>query len=452
LSYRIAELCVTGRDALTKIQVKDRILEEGKNLERREIKTTKLKKLTKSFLFVFFAAWFVSNSALGGVIRQERMTKEEGLLSQADKHYQKGEYNKATSIYLKVASSARRTSDLSRAYFGLSLSFFYRKDYANAEKWIRKVLELSPRKEISVLFYPRSFVQLFYQIKERVRRGNIGEDEEKKQVEMEEQLEGPIQYKIYEKAAKPEVNVLKDDTGGWKEGKWEIDIHYSFWTIDPILSAFEDSMNKELEEELSEEITKQIEENHLALVKADYEQNLVHDSGGSNFGLEFRFYPKGKEGSFSLGLSFERTKIRYSFVGIAKQKFTDGSYGDVDAEGLFESSLFSTNLSFRWDMKPAWRVSPYFVFGFGLAPLKGEFSYSYTGRYYWVGPTESIEDSDTKTIKEIEEDIENNIPNIFPIIQMNFGVRGEIVPSLHLKAEAGIWDGFIFRFGLAYRF
>jgi len=414
----------------------------------------KLKRGLKLFFLFFFLSWFSTNITYGLAEVQEENTTVEGLLSYAEKLCQDGEYNRAVEIYLRAVDQAQRKIDLSRAYLGLSLSFYYLRDLTNTEKWIRKVLEVDPKKEISILFYPQSFVELFFRIKEEEKE-IIVKVPEKKQAEVKEQSEENLENKI----AKPDISTLPStiDAGvtkleKGKEGNWEIEVHYSLWTIDMIIGLVEGRVNEEAEEELSKEISKQITKNHITLKKDNYEQDLKLDSSGSNYGFGIRFYPKGKKGSFSLGLSFEQTKIKLSFQGQAKQEFKDGSYAEADAGGFFEASLFSTNLSFRWDMKPSWRVTPYFVLGFGLAPLKGNVSYFYSGSYYWAGPQESIEYSELKTLKELEEEIDYNIPSIFFILQMNFGIRGEILPNFYIRAEAGFWDGLLFRGGLAFKF
>lgn len=103
-------------------------------------------------------------------------------------------------------------------------------------------------------------------------------------------------------------------------------------------------------------------------------------------------------------------------------------------------------------MVPHWPVSPYFVLGFGIGVLKGEFGYNYVGTYTWAGPSEQIEDQVIKTLKEAEEEIDVNLPNIFPLFQAGFGLRIQILPALHLKGEASFWNGFILRAGAALRF
>lgn len=103
-------------------------------------------------------------------------------------------------------------------------------------------------------------------------------------------------------------------------------------------------------------------------------------------------------------------------------------------------------------MVPHWPVSPYFILGFGIGALRGEFGYNYTGTYTWAGPSEQIEDQVTKTLKEAEEEIDLNLPNIFPLFHAGFGLRIQLFPALHLKGEASFWNGFILRAGAALRF
>ena len=168
--------------------------------------------------------------------------------------------------------------------------------------------------------------------------------------------------------------------------------------------------------------------------------------------MEFRYFPKGRDGSFSFGFSIERTKIKARVEGSVIQKYTDGTYAEVDSFAYITTNPLTTNLSFRWDTNPKWRVSPFFVMGFGVAALIGEAGYEYSGTYVWSGPSDDIGDSDDRTFKEWQEESDTNIPNIFYLIQLQLGVRARIVPRISVNAEVGIWDGFVFRMGVFYRF
>lgn len=235
-------------------------------------------------------------------------------------------------------------------------------------------------------------------------------------------------------------------------GKLEIEVHYGYWTLDPAKGIFEADLTRELTDEIVDEINIKISESGHNIVRLSHDHNLVFGSSGSVYGLELRFYPGGRYSSFSLGVSIEKTRMKATVEGPVSVQYNDGSYAEMDAMAVVELNPLFTNLSFRWDIKPSWIVTPYFVLGLGVAALNGKVSYDYSGTYYWAGGTESHEDEETRNIKEAEEDTDVNLPNILPLLQINLGVRAEIIPHLHLRAEAGIWNGFIVRGGLAYKF
>ncbi len=235
-------------------------------------------------------------------------------------------------------------------------------------------------------------------------------------------------------------------------GKLEIEIHYGYWTLDPIKGLFEADMTQELSDEIAEEIGIQIIESGYNIVRVGHDHNLSFDSSGSVYGFELRFYPGGRYSSFSLGVSIDKTHMKASVEGPVTVRFNDGTYAEMESVGVIDLNPLFTNLSFRWDIKPEWIVTPYVVLGLGVAALNGEVSYNYDGTYYWAQGTENYQDEDIRDIKEAEEDSDVNLPNILPLLQINLGVRGEVIPHLHLRAEIGIWDGIIFRAGIAYKF
>jgi hypothetical protein len=184
----------------------------------------------------------------------------------------------------------------------------------------------------------------------------------------------------------------------------------------------------------------------------DYSQDLLLKSSGPTYGLEIRYRPGGENGVLSLGFSLERTHMRFSLEGTVRQEFVDGSYGEVEADAFIDLSPLTTNLSLRWDVNPRWLVTPYFVFGLGVAPLTGNIGYSFDGVYKWSGPDETLTSSYDKTFQEAEEEIDFNLPNIFILLQMHVGIRVNIISGLILRIEGGIWDGFAYRAGLGFRF
>ncbi len=235
-------------------------------------------------------------------------------------------------------------------------------------------------------------------------------------------------------------------------GKLEIEMHYGYWTMDIFKGLFEADLVDELSDEIADEITIKISDSGHNINLIRQENTLAFGSSGADYGFELRFYPGGKYSSFSLGLSIEKMHMKATVEGPVTVRYDDGSYAEMDALGIIDLNPLFTNLSFRWDFKPGWVVTPYFVFGFGVAALNGDVSYEYAGTYYYSGGTERYEDSDSRLVKEAEEDTDVNLPNILPLLQINLGVRAEIIPHLHIRAEAGIWNGLILRGGLAYKF
>ena len=235
-------------------------------------------------------------------------------------------------------------------------------------------------------------------------------------------------------------------------GKLEITFHYGTWSLNPIKATFEEELTRSLAHEIRREITNQADAYTQDLVRDDFTHTLVFNATGSHYGIEIRYFPKGRKGPFSLGFSLEKTNMTMTVAGLVNQVFTDGTYGEVDATGTLELKPLSTNLSFRWDMAPKWMVSPYFVFGLGIAPLNGTVSYDFTGTYYWTGGSASLSDTGSKTFKEAEEGSGFNLPNIFIVGHVAFGLRANIASHFVLIAEGGFWDGIVFRGGLGFRF
>ena len=235
-------------------------------------------------------------------------------------------------------------------------------------------------------------------------------------------------------------------------GKLEVEVHYGYWTMDLFKGLFEADLMDELSDEIADEITNQIGDAGHKVRSIGEEHSLVFGSSGSDYGFELRFYPGGRYSSFSLGVSIEKMRMKATVEGPVTVRYDDGSSAEMDAVGIIELNPLFTNLSFRWDIKPTWVVTPYFVLGLGIAALNGDVSYEYEGIYYYAGGTEGHADSDSRDIKEAEEDTDVNLPNILPLLQINIGVRAEVIPHLHIRAEAGIWNGLILRGGLAFKF
>jgi hypothetical protein len=227
------------------------------------------------------------------------------------------------------------------------------------------------------------------------------------------------------------------------QGHWEFGFHYSQWSID------------------------EIKNNNNNLDKISYNHDISFDSGGDNFGFEVRWYPAGQYGSFSVGLSVEKTTMRVSLPSLSasmdlKDSVTQKTASfQGQASGQFLIKPLSFHLSLRWDIKPSWRVHPYIAFGAGIATgaalEEAEFSASWSGDLNVEGEaSQHYEESISKTFKELEQEFEDEgdeffIPEFLPFVQLCIGTRAVISENFHILVETGIWNGFIIRGGISLR-
>jgi tetratricopeptide (TPR) repeat protein len=435
------------------------------------------------FLHAALTLVFLVLFARGPAMAQQAIAPQEyeveKLLGQGDAYVKKGDFKLAMGSYLEASAISKSRMNLSRAYFGLSRCYFELRDRDDAMKYMRKVLEVDPNKEISELFYPKPFVALFNQVRKEVRpKGTVPEHitpplpqkpvQQKQEQKAEEKKKAGEETKAGEEkkeAARPEqaaakpppeklaplekLKIYQEERRG---GHWEIGVHYSGWSFDFIKSIFEDAITEKIGEQIQNEIVKKSGTIQAGLVKLQYAQNLSINSQGDNYGLELRYYSKGRAGTFSLGLAFEKTNIKLLLKGRARQDFTNGGSAEVDTDATLEARPFSTHVNFRLDFGADVRVTPYIVFGAGLAPLDGTFSCTYNGTYKSGDIQEIIKDEKIQTFEELSEDIDFKIPDTLIIVQLIFGVKAELYKGLYLAGEVGVWDGVILRGGLAYRF
>jgi hypothetical protein len=406
-------------------------------------------------------------------------TKEadvEKLLVQGDGYYVKGEYKLAVGCYLEASALAHSKMNLSKAYFGLSTCYFYLRDNASTIKYLKRVLEVDPKKEISPLFYPANYIQLFRQVQQEAVAGRPGtevvapplpvpsktEAETKAAGEAAKNAEPPPAKVIKpepppaERTAvrpapvfTPEELGLSDEQKG---GHWEIGVHYSWWSINLLKGLFESALTDELGKSIQNEIVKQSGMIQAGLVRLNYTQTLAFDSSGTNTGLEIRYFSRGRAGTFSLGLAFEKTYIKLALSGTAQQDYLSGASAAVNVNANVALSPFTTNVNFRWEMGANQRLTPYVTFGLGFAPLSGTFSYAYSGTYKAGVLQQLLGGSKEQTFDELAADIDIKLPAIFILLQLDFGLKAELAKGLYLSGEAGVWDGIILRGGISYRF
>ena len=233
------------------------------------------------------------------------------------------------------------------------------------------------------------------------------------------------------------------------KGKWQIGPHYGSWSLGPIESMIEDLVEDALESEFQGLI-----EEYLGIIDPDWEYtpDIHFGSGGTNLGLEVRFYPGGEVGSFSIGLAVEKSELELTLDGSIRFELADGSYvqGSANTRLLLEPTSY--HLSLRWDLMPSWRLHPYISFGAGIGSLNGVLTYDDVSVEAYDGSTTT-----TVTYPPGQMDLADLLedagyPTIpLPILQLNLGFNFRITNYLHVLFDAGIWNGFLVRGGVYLR-
>jgi hypothetical protein len=399
------------------------------------------KRLTKWLALIAVA---VVPLGLTAQSAQEREAQAATSLVQADDAYARGDYQKAIADYLLVIQVSGNKMNLSRAHMGLSLCYFYLNDIETAKKYILKTLEVDPQKEVSPLFHPQTFVDLF----EEVRQEN---KDRLALITVPSPVVGVSEPQAQTEAGK-EQQVIPEGILEEEGGYFEVDVHFAVWSVDPVKGAFESTLTKKVANEIRDHLTDQLNDIYGGkLAPASYEQSLSFNSEGSNYGFEVRYYPLGRRGSMSIGLSLEKTRIKLLMKGPVTQRYADGSVATVEGDAVVETNPLTTNLTFRWDIVPSWRVTPYVVLGFGIGPLGGTASYVYSGNYRRGSAQANVTGEETKTFDELREEGDISLDR-FILLHTALGVKGNVYKGLILKGELGFWDGLILRGGLAYRF
>lgn len=247
------------------------------------------------------------------------------------------------------------------------------------------------------------------------------------------------------------------------QGHFEFSGHYGRWSLNLLGNLAKDAANDAIKDELEDRILTDIQDSYPGLTMTSYEQSLDFSSNGDDFGLGFRFYPGGHHGSFSLGVSVERCsfKVHPSVTSLMELQDTNTLEtatfdGTASASALIKATSFL--LTVRWDILPSLAVHPYITVGGGISTSKALddsiLSYSYTGQLSGSAiPTETIEGSDTKTLRELKDEAETDfpLPNFLPFIQINLGLKARLTKNIHLLVDAGVFDGFMISGGVAVR-
>jgi hypothetical protein len=405
------------------------------------------RRMTKIALLAGFLALAAAMPLPAGAqTAQDRENRAVSFIMQADDLYSKGSYDKAAELYRQASLTSVSRLNLSRAHMGLSLCYFYLNDTANAKANILKVLEIDPQKEVSSLFHPQTYVDLFEEVKKE-NAGRLGKWQPPAATEEPRAAQTPAKP-----GQGPKVTaVAGGQTIGPRGGHWEIGFHYSSWGVNLAKALFEDPLLKSVSKEIRKNVNAQLDA--LApgyLTPSTDSHALVFNSEGKNYGAEIRYYPRGRRGSMSVGFSIEQTNIKLYTKGPVTQDYTDGSSATVEGDAVVDTNPVTTHLSFRWDFAPSSRVTPYFIFGLGLGPLNGDVRYTYAGHYARESQQLSISGDWTESFDQLREDEDISL-DLMLMAHAAFGVKAEVLRGVILLAEAGFWDGLILRAGLAFR-
>lgn len=259
------------------------------------------------------------------------------------------------------------------------------------------------------------------------------------------------------------------------QGHFEFGFHYGSWSLNLIKSSIVGLAESFAEQFKNLQFDKiQSDNPDVELRELDFQTAVEFDSSGTDFGFDFRWYPAGENGSFSIGLAVEKLTMK---IGIPRSTTTmtledmlthEIIHFEGAASGAVQSKPLAFLLNFRWDIFPRGVVHPYFTFGFGAAGASAwdemTMTYDISGTASFPGePLQTIAESDSKTLLQLkEEDAQRKLeegssekpfeyPNIFPFFQLHFGIKAKLAKFAHFLVDFGVLDGFVLRGGVAIR-
>jgi hypothetical protein len=247
-------------------------------------------------------------------------------------------------------------------------------------------------------------------------------------------------------------------------GKFEFGFHYGSWSLNlikPLIEGLADDLGVEMKNTQMDKIREERPE--IDIREMSFANDIDFDSSGHTFGFDVRWYPGGSDGSFSLGLSVVKTRMKFGISNMDTRLvlenvntheeigFVAAASGDVTADPL--AFLFSL----RWDIAPRAVIHPYITLGFGAAGVSAldetTMRYNFEGTLTVPGePSDTISESGTKTLLQLKEEDPFDYPiKFFPFFQFHLGLKAKIARSVHLLVDFGVLDGFALRGGLVAR-
>ena len=225
------------------------------------------------------------------------------------------------------------------------------------------------------------------------------------------------------------LGVFLTSNGLWAQGKFEIELQGGIWTLKPVLKHFADQPWQNANEQ--------------------------------NYGISLRYKPRQ---SFSIGLNYQRIRAEYSFstlqveqgaVQIWSYIHQKTLYFDLNIEEHEKVSMSGDMvlLDVRWEIKPSWRVHPYFTFGAGA--LFPKITDDYYAATWYIDTRYVRQENGGKCIwnEETEGNFVDLQKPVLPVLKLMFGLKAELLKKkLAIGFEGGFLDGLVYRGTLNYRF
>ena len=271
--------------------------------------------------------------------------------------------------------------------------------------------------------------------------------------------------------------VLAFASGAAAQGRFDFGFHFGPWSINLLKPAIE---------KFAQDFGDQITQKELDKLRKDYpgidftvlttRTQIDFDSSGSNYGFEARWYPQGEGGSFSIGLAAEKSSFKVGLPSVSSAVALTDPITHLPwsltarANGAVEAKPLAVMLSFRWDIIPSAWLHPYLTVGLGAAGVgaweQTTLQYSFNGQVISpIGPLATISESSSKTLLQLKKEYDQKIangdrnpgskpfeyPSIFPMVQVNVGLKAKVAPMVYVLVDGGVLDGFALRIGLSVR-
>jgi hypothetical protein len=251
-------------------------------------------------------------------------------------------------------------------------------------------------------------------------------------------------------------------TNATAQGHFEFGGHYGAWSVN-LLRPYANDLADHVANELVDKEVEKIQQTYPSLSKVSSTNQIDFDSSGNNVGVEFRWYPGGEKGGFSLGVAGEKTTLRIGYPNAATRvslrQTSSGVPFTFDASGSVhvEATPFALVGTLRWDILPTRRFTPYVTFGVGAAGVgaldRVTYDYQFSGTLSSaVTAPVQVAESQHKTLKQLKAEEDFDYPvQFFPFVQLNVGFKAKLTRQLHLLIDAGVLDGAALRIGIAVR-